>query len=415
MLATRENLVPDVAHADVSNRTVLVRADLNVPMKGGNITDSTRISRFAPAVATLVSRGARVVVMTHLGRPSAEYNPVFSTKPLAEALAATLQREVRFVPDCVGNSAERAIGSLPPGGVALLENLRFHRGEEDNSLTFARRLSVLGDLYVNDAFSCSHRAHASTHAITGLMPAYAGPSLLAEIEALHKALDAAHRPVTAIVGGAKVSTKIDVLKNLVSKVDTLVIGGGMANTFLYARGVSIGTSLCEKDAVATVREIEVAARKSGCRILLPQDVVVSRRFVANDASETVSADAIEDDVMALDIGNESRREIGEALRRSGTVLWNGPLGAFELVPYGEGTFSVARTVAGLTRSGTLRSVAGGGDTVAALISAGVDQDLTYVSTAGGAFLDWLEGRPLPGIEALKTSRHQLKGDLTWQG
>lgn len=415
MLATRENLVPDVAFADVAGRTILVRADLNVPMLGGRIIDNTRISRFAPAVATLVSRGARVVVMTHLGRPAAEYNPIFSTRPVAEVLSAALQCDVRFVPDCVGNAAERSVGALPPGGVALLENLRFHKGEIDNNLAFARRLSILGDIYVNDAFSCSHRAHASTHAIAGLMPACAGPSLLAEIAALQKALDAAHRPVTAIVGGAKVSTKIEILKNLVGKVDTLVIGGGMANTFLFARGLSVGASLCEKNAAATVREIEAAAQKSGCRILLPRDVVVSRRFVANEACETVLVDAIGDDVMALDIGDASRREIGDALRQSRTVVWNGPLGAFEIPPYGDGTFSVARITAGLTRRGALRSVAGGGDTVAALIAAGVDQDLTYVSTAGGAFLDWLEGRPLPGIEALKSSQHQLKGDVTWLG
>lgn len=415
MLATRENLVPDVANADVADRIVLVRADLNVPMQSGSITDATRITRFAPAVAALLSRGARVVVMTHLGRPAAEYNPVFSTRPVAEALSALVQHDVRFVPDCVGNSVERAVGSLPAGGVALLENLRFHKGEEDNSLAFARRLSVLGDIYVNDAFSCSHRAHASVHAIAGLMPAYAGPSLLAEIEALDKALDTARRPVTAIVGGSKVSTKIEVLKNLVDKVDTLVIGGGMANTFHYARGVSVGISLCERDAVATVREVEAAARKSGCRILLPRDVVVSRRFVANGACEMVQVDAIGDDVMALDIGDASRHEIGEALRQSGTVLWNGPLGAFELTPYGDGTFFIARIIAELTRRGALRSVAGGGDTVAALTAAGVDQDFTYVSTAGGAFLDWLEGRPLPGIEALKSTRHEPKGGLTWLG
>lgn len=397
-----DTLVPDIGLADVADRTVLVRADLNVPMRGGDITDATRVARFAPAVAALVDRGARVVVMTHLGRPTGECNPVFSTRPVASALSAAVGRDVHFVPDCVGTGAERAVGTLPPKGIALLENLRFHSGETNNSRAFARRLSVLGDIYVNDAFSCSHRAHASTHAIAELMPAFAGPSLLAELAALHSVLDAPRRPVVAMVGGAKVSTKIDVLKNLAAKVDTLVIGGGMANTFLFARGIPIGASLCEKDAVATVREIEEAARRAGCRILLPRDVVVSRQLAASGPNETVPVEAIGADRMALDIGEASRREIEDALGQAATLLWNGPLGAFEVPPYGEGTFSVARCAADLTRRGALHSVVGGGDTLAALKSAGVVDAFTYVSTAGGAFLEWLGGRPLPGIEILRS-------------
>ena len=391
-----------IEEADVAGRTVLVRADLNVPMKDGRVTDATRLERFAPTAAALAGRGAKVVILSHLGRPEGERNPHFSLQPVAERLGEILGRPVAFAPDCVGPAAESVSGDLDAGGIAVLENLRFHPGEEADDRTFALRLSVNGDLYVNDAFSCAHRAHASTHQLATILPAYAGPSLMAEVEALGAALDQPRRPVAALVGGAKVSSKIGVLEFLVPKMDHLVIGGGMANTFLAALGRDVGRSLHEPDAKATAEKVMAMAEASGCALHLPVDVVVAREFKANAPSEVVGVDAIPSDAMALDVGPRTVAAIEAALGSCATLLWNGPLGAFEIEPFDAATNAVAKTAARLTRDGKLTTVAGGGDTVAALNAAGVADDFTYLSTAGGAFLEWLEGRELPGIEILKS-------------
>lgn len=392
--------IRDIQEADIRGRTVLIRADLNVPMKDGMPADTTRIERFAPTVEDLVQRGAAVVIMTHLGRPEGEPNPHFSTRPIADALACALNRDVTFAADCVGPEAERATANLAPGKVVLLENLRFHKGETGNSRNFAVRLSVNGEVYVNDAFSCAHRRHASTDAIADILPAYAGPSLLAEVEALEQALRAPDRPVVAVVGGAKVSTKIAVLKNLVQKLDAVIVGGGMANTFLFAAGAPMGKSLHEKDQVDTVREIQELAAKSDCKIILPSDIVVADDFKAGARSQVICSDACPDDAMILDAGPASLLVFAQVLSDARTVLWNGPLGAFEIPPFDRATVNLARSAARLTSDGQLTTIAGGGDTVAALNAAGVTNDFTYVSTAGGAFLEWLEGRTLPGIAAL---------------
>lgn len=392
--------LPDIRNIDVSGQRVIIRADLNVPMAAGRVTDRTRIARFAPTVRALTDRGASVVILTHLGRPEGEKNPVYSTQPLAGVLSEELGQEVRFVPDCVGQLAEWNTGHLAEGEVVLLENLRFYPGEIANDRNFALRLSVHGDLYVNDAFSCAHRAHASTQAIAGLMPAYAGPSLMAEVEALKGALESPERPVAALVGGSKVSTKIDVLTNLTSKVDTLIIGGGMANTFLAALGHPMGRSLYEPDAAKVARDIMARAAARGCEIILPSDVVVAAAFAAHADNCVVPADAIPNDRMALDVGPETTARIIAAISRARTLLWNGPLGAFELEPFGAATFAVARAAAERSMAGRLVSIAGGGDTVAALNGAGVTDGFSYVSTAGGAFLEWIEGKALPGIEIL---------------
>ncbi len=394
----------DVRSADVRGKTVLVRADLNVPMQDGKVTDATRISRFAPTVKSLTDRGAAVVVMTHLGRPASEPNPLFSTRPIAERLQRELGHPVEFASDCVGPIAESVTANMVPGEVTVLENLRFHAGETENSHSFALRLSVNGDLYVNDAFSCSHRAHASTSAIAERLPAYAGPSLLQEVGALETALVSPDRPVIAIVGGAKVSTKIAVLKNLVERLDGVIIGGGMANTFLYAAGKPIGKSLHEADQIETVTDILALAEKAGCKIHLPDDVVVAAEFKANAENRVVPANACPPDRMILDAGPEAVARFQRILKGAKTVLWNGPLGAFELPPFDTATSALARTAAELTRSGRIASVAGGGDTVAALNAAGATDDFTYVSTAGGAFLEWLEGKTLPGIAALMAAQ-----------
>lgn len=398
--------LPSIFDVDVKGKRVLVRADLNVPMSAGKITDTTRIERFAPTVLDLIERGALVIILTHLGRPDGERNPMFSTRPVADELAVILGRPVSFVNDCVGTSAELATGEMTLdengiGCVAVLENVRFHSGEIDNNPNFAKRLSIIGDLYVNDAFSCSHRAHASTAGITKVMPSYAGPSLLAEVEALQTVLENPQRPVAALVGGAKVSTKIDVLRYLIGKTDHLIIGGGMANTFLVAQGKSVGNSLFEPDAVETAKNVLEMASNSHCNIVLPVDVVVAKEFAANAANETVSVDDIPTDQMALDVGPRSCAQILEVLKTCKTLLWNGPLGAFEIEPFGTSTFAVANSAAELSDAGTLVTVAGGGDTVAALNGAGVSDRFTYISTAGGAFLEWLEGKELPGIAALK--------------
>lgn len=394
-----DNLKP-AAKADVKGKRVLVRADLNVPVKNGKVTDATRLERVVPGLLDLANRGARVVVISHFGRPKGGPDPEFTLKPIAEAFGKLLGKPAVFVADCIGSDAAAAVAKLPEGGIAVLENLRFHKGEEKNDTAFAAELAKLGDIYVGDAFSCAHRAHASTEGITHKLPSYAGPLLMEEISALRAALEKPERPTAAVVGGAKVSTKIPVLTNLVAKVDKLIIGGGMANTFLQALGTNVGKSLSEPDFHDTAREIMTAAKSKGCEIVLPVDVVVAREFKEGAASEVCTLDRIAPDAMILDVGPESVKHVAAVLKDCKTLLWNGPMGAFEIAPFGEGTFALARQAAELTKAGKLVSVAGGGDTVAALNAAGVTQDFTYVSTAGGAFLEWLEGRELPGVAAL---------------
>jgi phosphoglycerate kinase len=395
--------LPVLDTADLRGKRVLVRADLNVPMEDGRIGDATRITRFLPTLADLRRRGARVFVMSHAGRPKG-YDPKHTLAPVAAALAQALGREVSFLADWLENPQGAAEATKADGAVALLENLRFHSGEERDDRDFARRLAALGDIYVNDAFSCAHRAHASTHAIAFELPAFAGHSLVAEVRALESALASPLRLVTAVVGGAKVSSKLAVLSNLVGRVDKLVIGGGMANTFLAARGIAIGRSLQEPDLHACARDIEARARAAGCSMLLPSDVVVARTLEPGAIHRVADVGAIADDEMILDIGPASGRQVAIAFGASRTLLWNGPLGVFEVKPFGEGTFAAARIAAQCTRRG-LVSIAGGGDTMAALNAAGVADDFSYVSTAGGAFLEWLEGRELPGISALMRHAH----------
>jgi len=389
-----------IANVDVANKRVLVRADLNVPVKDGVVTDATRLQRLLPGLRDLCERGARVVVISHFGRPKGAPDPALSLHPVAAKLGDLLGRPIGFVPDCVGPVAESAVNALGPGEIAVLENLRFHKGEEKNDPDFAAKLARLGDLYVDDAFSAAHRAHASTEGITHHLPSYAGPLMLEEINALRTVLEAPQRPTAALVGGAKVSTKIPILKHLMEKVDKLIIGGGMANTFLLSHGVDIGKSLAEPDLVASAREIMTAAKHRGCAVVLPEDVVIARGFRAGEAHAVVPALAVPSDAMILDVGPKSVAHMSDVLKECRTLLWNGPLGAFEIPPFGEGTFALAREAARLTKAGALVTVAGGGDTVAALNAAGVTGDFTYVSAAGGAFLEWLEGRELPGVAAL---------------
>ena len=390
--------------ADVAGRRVLVRADLNVPTAGGRVSDDTRIAQLLPLLRDLSERGAKVVVMSHFGRPKGERLAEMSLGPVAEAMREMLAPiSVSFAPDCVGAEARAAVNALEPGGVCALENLRFHAGEEANHLEFAVALAELGNIYVNDAFSAAHRAHASTEAIAHILPAYAGPAMMAEIEALTLALEQPRRPVAALIGGAKVSTKIDVLSNLAAKVNLLVIGGAMANTFLHVQGRGIGKSLHEPDHADTVERIIANAGESGCQIVLPRDGVVAAELCEGVATDVRDVTDIPADAMILDIGPASVADVCARLASCHTVLWNGPLGAFEVAPFGEGTFAVAREVARLTGEGGLTSIAGGGDTVAALNAAGVTEAFSYVSTAGGAFLEWLEGRELPGVAALKSA------------
>jgi phosphoglycerate kinase len=387
--------------ADVVGKRVLVRADLNVPMQNGVISDATRIERFLPTVRELTKRGARVVIMTHFGRPGGQVDPSLSLAPVAEKVAELLPgTKVSFAPDCIGEKAEAVVASLSNGDVAVLENLRFHKGETDNDPAFITELVALGDLYVSDAFSTSHRAHASTEGIARHLPSFAGPLMMLEVNALKAALEAPKRPVAAVVGGAKVSTKIQLLTNLVNKVDMVIVGGGMANTFLFAQGVQVGKSLCEPDYIDTVEEILGRAAESGCKIVLPTDVVVSAEFAEGAPSDVVDVHSVPEDKMILDAGPQSVAGLVEKLSSCKTLVWNGPLGAFEISPFGEGTFALARAAAQATIEGQLTTIAGGGDTVAALNSANVTDDFTYVSTAGGAFLEWLEGRALPGVVAL---------------
>jgi phosphoglycerate kinase len=387
---------------EARGQRVLLRADLNVPMQDGTVSDPTRLERLSPTIRELAEKGAKVVVLSHFDRPKGKRVPSMSLKPVAEALSGVLGRPVGFAEDCVGAPAETAVGAMQPGDVVVLENTRFHPGEEKNDPALADAIARLGDAYVNDAFSAAHRAHATTEALAHRLPAYAGRLMQAELEALEKALGSPERPVAAIVGGAKVSTKLDLLGNLVGRVNLLVIGGAMANTFLAARGLAVGKSLQEAELHDTARAIEAKAKQAGCEILLPVDAVVARAFQAGAPSETVAVDAVPADAMILDVGPASAAAILDRLGACRTLVWNGPLGAFETPPFDAATVQVAKGVAGLTRAGTLLSVAGGGDTVAALRHAGVAEDLTYVSAAGGAFLEWMEGKTLPGVAALAT-------------
>ncbi|MCZ7596031.1 MAG: phosphoglycerate kinase [Hyphomicrobium sp.] len=389
-----------IADADVAGKRVLVRADLNVPVADGKVTDATRLERILAGLKDLSARKARVVVISHFGRPKGGPDPTMSLAPVAAKLAELLGRPVQFVDACIGDKAEDAVSRLAPGDIAVLENLRFHAGEEKNDEAFVTALARSGDVFVNDAFSAAHRAHASTEGLAHVLPAYAGPLMLEEISALRAVLEAPQRPTAALVGGAKVSSKIPILKHLLSKVDKLIIGGGMANTFLMSHGVDIGKSLAEPDFVDTAREIMAEAKARGCAVVLPEDAVIAREFKSGVAHAVVPTLAVPSDALILDVGPRSVAHMTDVLKECRTLLWNGPLGAFEIAPFGEGTFALARAAAQLTKQGRLTTVAGGGDTVAALNAAGVTQDFTYVSTAGGAFLEWLEGRDLPGVAAL---------------
>ena len=388
-------------NADLKDKRVLLRVDLNVPTENGKVTDATRIERVAPTITEIADKGGKVILLAHFGRPKGERSAKDSLKPIAEASGQVLGRAVAFADDCIGPDAERAIAAMKPGDVLLLENTRFHKGEEKNDPAFVEALAKLGNVYVNDAFSAAHRAHASTEGLAHKLPAYAGRTMQAELEALSKALERPERPVAAVVGGAKVSTKLDLLGNLIEKVDALIIGGGMANTFLAAQGKKVGKSLCEHDLTGTAREILAKAKARNCEIVLPVDVVVAKEFKANAPSRVVSADEVADDEMILDIGPRAVEHVCSVLARSKTLVWNGPFGAFEMEPFDAGTVAVAEAAAELTTAGKLVSVAGGGDTVAALNAAGVADRFTYVSTAGGAFLEWMEGKTLPGVEALR--------------
>lgn len=386
---------------DVAGKRIFLRADLNVPMRDGAVSDATRISRLAPTITELADKGAIVIVASHFGRPKGEPVPEMSLAPLAGPLSAALGgRNVSFADDCIGAEAQKVVGAAPGGDVVMLENLRYHEGEELNDPDFAAELAKLADVYVNDAFSAAHRAHASTEALAHLLPAAAGRMMQAELDALESALGNPERPVGAIVGGAKVSTKLDLLGNLVGKVDVLAIGGAMANTFLHALGTDVGKSLCEHDMADTAREILGRADEAGCQIILPADAVVAREFAEGAPSEVVPVGAVPDDMMILDVGPGTANGLAAKLSDLKTLVWNGPLGAFEVPPFDAGTVMVARVAADLTRAGLLKTVAGGGDTVAALVAADVLDDFSYVSTAGGAFLEWLEGKDLPGVKAL---------------
>jgi phosphoglycerate kinase len=385
---------------DVKGKRVLLRVDLNVPMENGRVTDATRLERVAPTITEISDKGGKMILLAHFGRPKGA-DPKDSLKPVAAALAQVIKRPIAFADDCVGEVAQEAVAAMRNGDILCLENTRFHKEEEKNDPAFVAELAKLGDIWVNDAFSAAHRAHASTEGLGHKLPAYAGRTMQAELEALGKALEAPTRPVIAIIGGAKVSTKIDLLENLVRKVDALVIGGGMANTFLHAQGVGIGKSLAEKDLAATALRIIGKAEAANCAIILPVDAVVAFHFAAHSPSHAYGLDAIPQDGMILDVGPQSVERIHAAIDDAATLVWNGPLGAFEMPPFDRGTVLAARRAAARTREKKLISVAGGGDTVAALNQAGAAGDFTYISTAGGAFLEWMEGKPLPGVEVLR--------------
>ncbi len=387
--------------ADLQGRRVLLRVDLNVPTENGRVTDATRIERVAPGITELAHKGGKVILLAHFGRPKGP-DPKQSLAPVAAELARIIGRKVAFAGDCIGPGAQDAVAAMKPGDILCLENTRFHPEEEKNEARFVAALAKLGDVYVNDAFSAAHRAHASTEGLAHRLPAFAGRTMQAELEALGKALDHPERPVAAIVGGAKVSTKLDLLGNLLARVDVLIIGGGMANTFLAAQGKAVGKSLHERDLVATARQILDQAARDNREIVLPVDALVAQKFEAHAPSRVVGVDAVGADDMILDIGPRSIEHVVSVLARVKTLVWNGPFGAFELEPFDTGTVEVAEAAAELTSAGKLVTVAGGGDTVAALNAAGVADRFTYVSTAGGAFLEWMEGKALPGVEALRT-------------
>jgi phosphoglycerate kinase len=386
---------------NIHGKRVLVRVDLNVPVADGKVTDLTRIERVAPTIIELSDKGAKVILLAHFGRPKGGPDPEFSLEPIARAVSSVVGRPVGFANDCIGEIAEGAVFSTPPEGILLLENTRFHKGEEKNDPAFVEALAKNGDIYVNDAFSAAHRAHASTEGLAHKLPAYAGRTMQAELEALEKGLGNPEKPVIAIVGGAKVSTKIDLLMNLVKKVDALVIGGGMANTFLAARGTDVGKSLAEHDLARTAKQIMIEAASAGCALILPTDGVVAKEFKAGAANETVAVEKVPPDGMILDVGPKTTEAVNQWIDRAKTLIWNGPLGAFEIEPFDRATIAAAKHAARRTQEGKLVSVAGGGDTVAALNQAGVADEFSYVSTAGGAFLEWMEGKELPGVVALK--------------
>ena len=387
-------------HVDVSGKRVLLRVDLNVPVENGVVTDATRIERAASSITELADAGAKVILLSHFGRPKGR-DPKSSLKPVAAEVARVIKRPVKFVDDCIGEKAEAAVAAMHPSEIICLENTRFHAGEEKNDKEFVAALAKLGDLWVNDAFSAAHRAHASTEGLGHVLPAYAGRTMQAELDALGRALEHPQRPVAAIVGGAKISSKLDLLGNLLDKVDALIVGGAMANTFLLALGKKVGKSLVEADLAGTAREIMDKARHAKREIVLPVDCVVAEKFEAHAPSRTILVADVSADDMILDIGPRSVEHVVSVLARSRTLLWNGPFGAFEMEPFDNGTVEVAEAAAELTAAGKLVTVAGGGDTVAALNAAGVTDRFSYVSTAGGAFLEWLEGKPLPGVEVLR--------------
>jgi phosphoglycerate kinase len=387
----------------VAGKRVLLRVDLNVPVRDGAITDLTRIRRVLPTITELAGKGARVIVCSHFDRPKGKVVPSMSLRPVAEAMAQVLDSPVAFAEDCIGPTAEAAVAALHDGGILVLENTRFHKGEEANDPAFSAALASLADLYVSDAFSASHRAHASTEGVAHLLPCYAGRLMQAEVSALDKALGHPERPVAAVVGGSKVSSKLELLGNLVAKVDVLVIGGAMANTFLAAQGIAVGKSLQEAEMHGTALDILARAKAGGCTIVLPVDAVTARRFAANPPTETVPVSAIPADAMMLDVGPATVADLTARLAAVRTLVWNGPLGAFETPPFDAATVALAKAVASATVAGDLISVAGGGDTVSALHHAGMADRMTYVSTAGGAFLEWLEGKTLPGVAALEVA------------
>lgn len=386
---------------DVRGKRVLLRVDLNVPVQAGKVSDATRIERVAPTIIALSDKGAKVILLAHFGRPKDGPDPSMSLEPIAAATAEVIKRKVGFAKDCIGPDAAAAVAGMKDGDIVCFENTRFHKGEEKNDPEFTKALAANGDLYVNDAFSAAHRAHSSTEGLAHLLPAFAGRTMQAELEALEKGLGKPAKPVVAIVGGAKISSKLDLLMNLVRKVDALVIGGGMANTFLAAQGINVGKSLCEHDLAATARSILKEAAASGCAIVLPVDGVVAKEFKAGAPFEIVDINAIPVDGMVLDVGPKSVDVINQWISRAATLVWNGPLGAFEIEPFDRATVAAARHAAECTKAGRLVSVAGGGDTVSALNHAGVADDFSYVSTAGGAFLEWMEGKVLPGVEVLR--------------
>ncbi len=381
-------------------KRILVRVDLNVPMANGIPSDSTRIERILPTIRELSDKGGKIILLSHFGRPKGR-DAENSLEPVAQALSKALGRPVGFVEDCIGNAAQKAVSNMQSGDIICLENTRFHEGEKKNTDDFINALAELGDAYVNDAFSAAHRAHASTTGLSHRLPSFAGRTMEAELIALDKALGEPQRPVAAIVGGAKVSSKLDLLSNLVTKVDVLIIGGGMANTFLFAQGHAVGKSLCEKDLSQTALDIIAKAKASNCEIILPVDAVVAQEFKAHTASHTVSVDAVEENDMILDAGTASITAINAKLDSVKTLVWNGPFGAFEMQPFDAATVAIAKHVADRVKNHDMVAVGGGGDTVSALAHAGVTNDMTYISTAGGAFLEWMEGKPLPGVEALK--------------